>query len=137
MDVRLKLLVVSSISFHEKRWILKDWEETVALWCNNGLIQNYADLYEPLNSTEAQVIPLERMAEKSAENLIKDIRSLQTNSFERVLFALGVRFVGTVAKNWQSITKYRCNCGGHTGRFGLWTRLEKNSGKCGSLFLIR
>ena len=70
--------------------------ETVALLVNNGLIQNYADLYE---LTEAQVIPLERMAEKSAENLIKGIEASKLIPFERVLFALGVRFVGeTVAK---------------------------------------
>ncbi|HCY81077.1 MAG TPA: DNA ligase (NAD(+)) LigA, partial [Xanthomarina gelatinilytica] len=44
--------------------------ETVALLVNEGLIQDYSDLYE---LTKEQVIPLERMAEKSAENLIKGI----------------------------------------------------------------
>ncbi|MEZ4816985.1 MAG: NAD-dependent DNA ligase LigA [Flavobacteriaceae bacterium] len=70
--------------------------ETVALLVNNGLIKNYADLYE---LTEAQVIPLERMAEKSAENLINGIEASKQVPFERVLFALGIRYVGeTVAK---------------------------------------
>jgi DNA ligase (NAD+) len=70
--------------------------ETVALLVNEGLISNYADLYE---LTEEQVIPLERMAEKSAENLIKGIEGSKQIPFERVLFALGIRYVGeTVAK---------------------------------------
>ncbi|MAN59831.1 MAG: DNA ligase (NAD(+)) LigA [Flavobacteriaceae bacterium] len=70
--------------------------ETVALLVNNGLINNYADLYE---LTVEQVIPLERMAKKSAENLIAGIEASKKISFERVLFALGIRYVGeTVAK---------------------------------------
>lgn len=70
--------------------------ETVALLVTNGLINNYADLYE-LKAEE--VIPLERMAEKSAENLIKGIEASKEIPFERVLFALGIRYVGeTVAK---------------------------------------
>jgi len=70
--------------------------ETVALLVNNGLINNYADLYE---LTAEQVIPLERMAEKSAENLVKGIVASKQIPFERVLFALGIRYVGeTVAK---------------------------------------
>ncbi|QNJ99238.1 NAD-dependent DNA ligase LigA [Constantimarinum furrinae] len=70
--------------------------ETVALLVVNGLINNYADLYE---LTTAQVIPLERMAEKSAENLVLGIEASKQIPFERVLFALGIRYVGeTVAK---------------------------------------
>lgn len=70
--------------------------ETVALLVNEGLILNYSDLYEV---TKEQVIPLERMAEKSAENLIKGIEASKQIPFERVLFALGIRYVGeTVAK---------------------------------------
>lgn len=70
--------------------------ETVALLVNQGLISNYADLYD---LTEAQVIPLERMAEKSADNLLKGIEASTQIPFERVLFALGIRYVGeTVAK---------------------------------------
>lgn len=70
--------------------------ETVALLVNEGLISNYSDLYE-LN--KEQIIPLERMAEKSADNLIKGIESSKEIPFERVLYALGIRYVGeTVAK---------------------------------------
>ncbi len=70
--------------------------ETVALLVNEGLINDYSDLYE-LN--KEQVIPLERMAEKSAENLVKGIEQSKQIPFERVLYALGIRYVGeTVAK---------------------------------------
>lgn len=70
--------------------------ETVALLVKEGLISNYADLYE---LTVEQVIPLERMAEKSAENLVNGIEASKQIPFERVLFALGIRYVGeTVAK---------------------------------------
>jgi DNA ligase (NAD+) len=70
--------------------------ETVALLFNNGLVQNYADLYE---LTVDQILPLERMAQKSAENLINGVQNSKSVSFERVLYALGIRYVGeTVAK---------------------------------------
>ncbi len=70
--------------------------ETVTLLVNNGLINNYADLYL---LKEEQIIPLERMAQKSAENMIKGIEASKEIPFERVLFALGIRYVGeTVAK---------------------------------------
>ena len=70
--------------------------ETVDLLRKEGLIENYADLY---NLTSEQVIPLERMAEKSAKNMIEGINKSKEIPFEKVLFALGIRFVGeTVAK---------------------------------------
>ncbi|MGB3605731.1 NAD-dependent DNA ligase LigA [Psychroserpens sp.] len=70
--------------------------ETVALLVNEGLILNYADLY---TLRKDDVLPLERMAEKSAENLINGIEASKKVPFERVLFALGIRYVGeTVAK---------------------------------------
>ena len=70
--------------------------ETVALLVKEGLIHNYSDLYE---LTVGQVIPLERMAEKSAVNLVNGIEASKQIPFERVLFALGIRYVGeTVAK---------------------------------------
>ena len=70
--------------------------ETVALLVNAGLISNYADLYE---LTKDQVLPLERMAEKSAENLVNGIEASKQIPFERVLYAIGIRYVGeTVAK---------------------------------------
>jgi DNA ligase (NAD+) len=70
--------------------------ETVELLFKEGLIHNYADLYE---LKEEQIIPLERMAEKSAKNIIEGIEKSKEIPFERVLFALGIRYVGeTVAK---------------------------------------
>jgi DNA ligase (NAD+) len=70
--------------------------ETVALLYENGLVKDYSDLYE---LTVEQVIPLERMAQKSAENLVNGIQKSKEVPFERVLFALGIRYVGeTVAK---------------------------------------
>ena len=70
--------------------------ETVALLYHNQLVQNYADLYE---LTIDQILPLERMAQKSAENLIQGVQNSKSIPFERVLYALGIRFVGeTVAK---------------------------------------
>jgi DNA ligase (NAD+) len=70
--------------------------ETVTLLFQEGLITNYADLY---TLTKEQVMPLERMAEKSAENLVNGVAASVKIPFERVMFALGIRFVGeTVAK---------------------------------------
>jgi len=70
--------------------------ETVTLLVKEGLITNYADLYD---LKKEQVIPLERMAEKSADNLIEGIAKSKEIPFERVLFGLGIRYVGeTVAK---------------------------------------
>ncbi len=70
--------------------------ETVALLVKNGLIKNYADLYQLVVD---ELIPLERLAQKSAENLVKGINLSKEIPFERVLFALGIRYVGeTVAK---------------------------------------
>jgi DNA ligase (NAD+) len=70
--------------------------ETVALLFNNGLVHSYADLYE---LTVQQILPLERMAQKSAENLVNGVENSKKVPFERVLYALGIRFVGeTVAK---------------------------------------
>ncbi|SDZ86953.1 NAD-dependent DNA ligase LigA [Psychroflexus halocasei] len=79
--------------------------ETVALLVREGLIENYADLYD---LKKEQILPLERMAEKSAENLINGIEASKQIPFERVLFALGIRFVGetvakTIAKHFKSI----------------------------------
>ena len=70
--------------------------ETVELLRKEGLIQNYADLYD---LTVQKVLPLERIAEKSAKNMIDGINKSKQIPFEKVLFALGIRFVGeTVAK---------------------------------------
>lgn len=70
--------------------------ETVDQFVNEGLISNYADLY---TLQKEQLLPLERMAEKSAQNIIEGIEASKEIPFERVLFGLGIRYVGeTVAK---------------------------------------
>ena len=70
--------------------------ETVALLYNAGLVKNYADLY---TLKKDDIVILDRMADKSAENLLNGIERSKTISFDRVLYALGIRYVGeTVAK---------------------------------------
>lgn len=70
--------------------------ETVALLFKNNLVHNYADLYE---LKVEDILHLERMAQKSAENLVNGVQRSKEIPFESVLFALGIRFVGeTVAK---------------------------------------
>ena len=70
--------------------------ETVDMFFQQGLIKDTADLYL-LKASD--ISPLERMGEKSAYNIIKSIDASRSVPFERVLFALGIRFVGeTVAK---------------------------------------
>ena len=71
-------------------------DETIELLFNEGLIKGSADLYD---LTAAQLTPLDRMGEKSAERILKSLEESKNVPFERVLFALGIRFVGeTVAK---------------------------------------
>jgi DNA ligase (NAD+) len=71
-------------------------DETVELLFDSGLISNYADLYD---LQLEQLLPLERMAQKSAENIIKGLEDSKQITFEKVLFALGIRFCGeTVSK---------------------------------------
>ena len=70
--------------------------ETVEQFYNVGLIKNIADLYD-LHATDLQL--LERMGERSANNIIEGIRKSTEVPYPRVLFALGIRYVGeTVAK---------------------------------------
>ncbi len=70
--------------------------ETVDLFYRQGLIKDTADLYQ-LHADDIK--KLDRMGQKSADNIIQSIESSKQVPFERVLFALGIRFVGeTVAK---------------------------------------
>ncbi|MCH2449637.1 MAG: NAD-dependent DNA ligase LigA [Gracilimonas sp.] len=72
-------------------------ESVVDRLVSEELIQTYADLYD---LKKEQIIDLERMAEKSAQNLIDAIEKSKEQPFERVIYALGIRFVGkTVAKD--------------------------------------
>ncbi|TEB45408.1 NAD-dependent DNA ligase LigA [Flavobacterium circumlabens] len=80
--------------------------ETVALLFKNGLVHNYADLYE---LKVEDILHLERMAKKSAENLVNGVQKSIEIPFESVLFALGIRFVGEtvakkLAKHYKNIT---------------------------------
>lgn len=70
--------------------------ETIDLLFEEQLLTNISELYE---LKKEQLIPLERMGEKSAENIIEGIEESKTVPFHRLLFALGIRYVGaTVAR---------------------------------------
>jgi len=70
--------------------------ETIDQFFKAGLINNIADLYF---LTREDILPLERMAERSATKAILSIKESKKIPFERVLYALGIRYVGvTVAK---------------------------------------
>jgi DNA ligase (NAD+) len=78
-------------------------EATVEALVDSGLIKDSADLYF---LTKEDVLGLERFAEKSANNLIESIEKSKNVPFHRVLFALGIRYVGeTVAKTIASELK--------------------------------
>ncbi len=71
-------------------------EETIELLYSQKLVKNIADLYE---LSKEQLMNLDRMAEKSAQRILDGLDASRKVPFERVLFALGIRFVGeTVAK---------------------------------------
>ena len=71
-------------------------EETVELLYDNGLVHDISDLYD---LQAGQLAPLPRLGEKSADNIIRSIRRSTEVPFRRVLFGLGIRFVGeTTAK---------------------------------------
>ena len=82
-------------------------DETVALLVNSRIIKDYSDLYK---LKVQDVINLERMAEKSSINLIEGIKKSLKIPFERVLYALGIRYVGstvakTLAKHYKNIDR--------------------------------
>lgn len=66
-------------------------EKVVNQLYTNKLIQNVADLYR---LQKEELLQLERMGNKSADNLLKAIEQSKENSLERLLFGLGIRFVG-------------------------------------------
>ena len=74
-------------------------EETVELLFENGLIENIADIYS-LKAEQIAVLP--RMGEKSAENIMQSIARSKQVPFHRVLFALGIRFVGETTAKYLS-----------------------------------
>lgn len=84
-------------------------DETVELLHASGLIGNVADLYD---LRAAQLAPLPRLGEKSAENIIRSIRRSVEVPFQRLLFGLGIRFVGEttakqLAEHFRSLDRLR------------------------------
>ena len=78
-------------------------QETIEQLYNGKLIENVADLFA---LKKQDLLPLERMAEKSAENIINGIQQSKSAPFHKVLFGLGIRYVGeTVAKKLTSYFK--------------------------------
>lgn len=65
--------------------------ETISQLFEAGLLKNIADIYD---LKKEQLLPLERMAEKSAQNLIEGVEKSKSVPFERVLYAIGIRHVG-------------------------------------------
>jgi len=83
--------------------------ETIEQLYKAKLIQNYADLY---TLTKEKLLPLERMAEKSAQNILDGIEKSKHVDFEKVLFGIGIKHVGeTIAKklvkNFSSIDELK------------------------------
>ena len=83
--------------------------ETVDLFFNEGMVKNVADLYDLRRDN---IAGLERFGEKSADNIMKGLEASKEVPFERVLFALGIRFVGEVvakilAKKFHSIDQLK------------------------------
>ncbi|MEW6467591.1 MAG: NAD-dependent DNA ligase LigA [Bacteroidota bacterium] len=73
-------------------------EETIELLYAKGLIRNIADIYG-LHRKRKELLELERMGEKSVDNLLSGIEASKQIPFERVLYALGIRHIGeTTAK---------------------------------------
>ena len=78
-------------------------EETIELLYNEGLINDITDLY---SLKKEQIVNLERLGEKSAENIIKGIEESKNRGFPKVLYALGIRYIGeTIAKKLSSYFK--------------------------------
>ena len=81
--------------------------ETIEALYEKGLVRSPADLYD---LQKEQVLELDRFAEKSADNLIKGIQGSKDVPFERVLFAIGIRYVGQttaekLAKHFRTIDR--------------------------------
>ncbi|MCM3546186.1 NAD-dependent DNA ligase LigA [Priestia megaterium] len=82
-------------------------EKVISQLFREQLIKDVADIY---TLTKQQLIELERMGEKSADNLIAAIEASKENSLERLLFGLGIRHVGakaakTLAQHFETIDK--------------------------------
>lgn len=73
-------------------------DETIATFFQRGLLRSIADIYR-LADARDQLVTLERFGQKSIENMLAGIEASKNQPFEKVLFALGIRYVGeTIAK---------------------------------------
>ena len=84
-------------------------ERVITQLFREDLVHNVADLYK---LTREQLINLERMGEKSTDNLLKSIEKSKENSLERLLFGLGIRFIGakaakTLAMHFETLDKLK------------------------------
>lgn len=80
-------------------------ESIITLFLKEGLIKDVSDIYY---LKKEQIVPLERMGEKSADNLIKAIEKSKSNDLWRLINGLGIRFVGVkgakiLASNFNSL----------------------------------
>jgi DNA ligase (NAD+) len=87
-------------------------EETIVQLVQNDLIHNASDLYY---LKAEQLLPLERMAQKSVDNLLDGVEKSKSQPFEKVLFGLGIRHVGEVVA--KKMARY----------FGSWEKLTQAS----------
>jgi DNA ligase (NAD+) len=83
--------------------------ETIEQLYREGLVENVADFY---TLTKKQLLPLERMAEKSAQNIIDGVEKSKSIPFEKVLYGIGIKHVGEtvakkLAKNFTSIEELK------------------------------
>src|SRR5690606_30217120 len=84
-------------------------EALINLFVNSGFLHTYADIYDLKNHRD-ELINIERLGEKSVDNLLKPIEDSKKQPFSKVLFALGIRYVGAgaakkLADNFLSIDK--------------------------------
>jgi len=82
-------------------------ERVITQLFNEGLIEDVADLYQ---LKREELLKLERMGEKSTDNLLRAIEKSKENSLERLLFGLGIRYVGekaakTIAEHFETMEK--------------------------------
>lgn len=94
--------------------------ETVDLFFRLGMVRDVADLYE---LQEGDIASLERLGDKSARNIVEAIASSRNVPFERVLFALGIRFVG------ETVAKKLANAFGSIDRLAAATEEETDAGR--------
>lgn len=112
-------------------------EETVQLLYDSGLVADIADLYR---LKREDLVDLPRLGEKSADNILNSIRKSLNVPFDRVLFAIGIRFVGeTTAKTLAAQFKSLDALAAATPRSWLRRRISASGSlsACGITFSIR